>query len=370
MQSMKARFAASLGVRPTYLTEEGRVTRPRQYVRAPRGKSPILATVAAYPTALAWSAHGEILAVAKDTGEVDLLSPATGGSRRQIPAHDGPVQSIAWHPYRDVLLTTGRDGAARLWEPPFNEPLELIAPGAAWADHACWSATGERAAVAVGRQARSFVSGGPAAVTKVVASTIAGLAFTPGGRSLGVACHGGVSIFDPDTGRSIHKFDWRGSMISMAFSPDGRIVACGCQDNSVHYWWIASGQNTRMLGSPAQARSLSFRRDGRWLAAAGDATISLWSFDGMGPERRSPVQLVGHSALVTGLAYAPLADLLLSGSEDGSVAVWDPSKRTGPISLAWLTGKVTRVAWGADIAGQLLRWAAADEHGRVLIGEV
>lgn len=340
-----------------------------QHVPGPRGQPPILATIAAYPSALAWSARGTILAVAKDTGEVELLSPATGGSRRRISAHDGPVQSIAWHPRRDALLTTGRDGAVRLWEPPFDGPRELSAPGAMWADHACWSATGERAAVAIGSQARIFASGDPAAVTVAVASPIAGLAFTPSGRRLGVACRGGVCLFDPDTGRSTRRFRWRGSMISIAFSPDGRIVACGCQDNSVHFWRIGSGQDARMSGYPAQPRSLSFSHDGRWLAAAGDATISLRSFDRVGPARAAPLQLAGHPELVTGLAHAPLTDLLLSGSEDGTVAVWAPSQRPGPVALARLTGKVARVAWGLDDAGQL-RWAAADEHGRVLIGQV
>jgi WD40 repeat protein len=159
-------------------------------------------------------------------------------------------------------------------------------------------------------------------------------------------------------------------MISIAFAPDGGIVACGCQDNSVHFWRIASGKDAQMSGYPAKPRSLSFSHDGKWLATAGDATISLWPFDKKGPEGRTPVQLASHPDIVTELAYAPLVDLLVSGSKDGMVALWAPPKLTTPVYAARLAGKVTQVAWGADGPGQVLRWAAADAHGHVMIGQV
>ncbi|MDQ3366314.1 MAG: hypothetical protein M3680_12890 [Myxococcota bacterium] len=336
-----------------------------------KASEPVLATIGAYPTAIAWSAGGTILAVGQDDGDVELLFPATGGSRQRIHAHAGPVQSVAWHPHRDALLTTGQDGAVKLWESPFATAIELAAPNGTWADHACWTATGDRAAFAVGTRAHVVTPGtAQVATTQPVASTIAGLAFTPSGKSLGAACYGGVCLFDPLTGRPTRKLEWRGSMISIAFAPDGSVVACGCQDNSVHFWRIASGKDAQMSGYPAKPRSLSFSHDGRWLATAGDAAISLWPFDKRGPEGRAPVQLEGHPDVVTEVAYAPLVDLLLSGSKDGTVAIWAPPKLKTPVSLARMTGKITRVAWGADGAAQLLRWVAADENGRVMVGQL
>lgn len=331
---------------------------------------PRAVTIAAYPSALAWSAIGDILAIAGDHGEVELIDPATGAVRHRVRAHDGPVQSMAWHPRRDALLTAGQDGAVRLWDRPFETARELIAPSMTWADHACWSASGECAAVAVGARAHVVSPEGTRAITEPVGSTIADLAFTPSGRSLGVACYGGVRLFDPATGRPTRKLDWKGSMISIAFAPDGGTVACGCQDHSVHFWRIASGKDAQMCGYPAKPRCVSFSHDGGWLATGGDATISLWPFDKRGPEGRKPVQLAFHQEVVTALAYAPLVDLLLSGARDGTVALWAPPKLTVPVARLQLTGKITQVAWGADPTAQLLRWAAADEHGRVLTGQV
>lgn len=331
----------------------------------------VIASFGAYPCALAWSANGDVLAIAGDHGEIQLVEPATGTVRARIQAHKGPVQSLAWHPHRNALLSTGQDGAARLWERTFDAAHELVAPSHDWADHACWAATGDRAAVAVGTRAHVFGDGDGAPVTTApVSSTIAGLAFTPSGKSLGLACYGGVQLCDPTTGRATRKLEWKGSMISIAFSPDGSVVACGCQDNSVHFWRIASGKDAQMSGFPAKPRRVSFSHDGQWLATGGDSDVCLWPFDRKGPEGRRPVQLTGHAAIVTELAFAPLVDLLLTGSRDGTVALWAPPKQTTPVHLARLTGKVAQIAWGADGREQLLRWAAADEHGRLLIGQV
>ncbi len=334
-----------------------------------RAQGPTVTTIHGYPSTISWSRGGDILAVGADDGDVELIFVATDQPRQRVRAHVGPVQSIAWHPARKALLTTGQDGAIRLWEWPFSSATDLRDAGELWADHACWSPDGERAAVAIGTRAYVF-AGSNEVVVGPVASTITGLAFTPSGKSLGIACYGGISLFDPRTGQPTRRLPWKGAMLSIAFSPEGGIVAGGCQDNSVHFWRIASGRDAQMTGFPAKPRGVAFNHDGRWLATAGDATITLWPFDRRGPEGRAPLQLAGHGDLVTDLAYAPLVDLLLSGARDGTVGLWAPPKLTSPASLAKLSGKVTRVAWGADVGAMVLRWAAADEHGRVLVGQV
>jgi WD40 repeat protein len=340
------------------------MTSRRGLARGAAERPPILATVAAPPTALAWSAGGTILAVGKDTGEVELLSPATGGSRQRIRAHGGPVQSMAWHPRRDALLTTGRDGAARLWVHPFVEGVELVAPGAAPADHACWSAAGDRAAVAVGRAVRIFAFGGRPGATAEAASEIAALAFTPSGAVLGAVCHGGVSLFAPATGAAMRGISWQGRASAVASSPDGSLVACGHRDGSLRLWRSAADEHVRIADAPETPRRLSFSHDGRWLAAACGATISVWK----DPGSRPSLQLLPRPAAVTALAHASHGARFLSGSTDGTIDLWAPPMLAAPVSLARLTGEVTHVAWGPDPTPPRLRWAAADEHGRVMIG--
>ena len=53
---------------------------------------------------------------------------------------------------------------------------------------------------------------------------------------LATACYGQVQFLDGVSGNLIQKLEWKGSLVSIALSNDSDVVACGSQDNLVHFF--------------------------------------------------------------------------------------------------------------------------------------
>jgi WD40 repeat protein len=88
-----------------------------------------------------------------------------------------------------------------------------------------------------------------------------------------------VRLRDADSGRELRVFEGHGaSVMSVAFSPDGRRLASAGDDGSVRLWDADSGRELRVLeGHRGSVMSVAFSPDGRRLASAGeDRSVRLW----------------------------------------------------------------------------------------------
>jgi WD40 repeat protein len=327
------------------------------------------AAVGDYAIAGGWIRGGEALMVGDAEGGVYALDGKSGAAAwEQRGVHEGGVLAMAIHPSGTAFATAGQDGRVLMWTAAEGQVSQAIDVGSGWVENVAWSPDGQWLAASCSRQVSAYgADGAEVWRSDDHPSTVSAIAWSSAGE-LATACYGRVTFFDPSTGALRQKMEWQGSLVSMALSPDGGIVACGSQDNSVHFWRRSTGQDSEMFGYPGKPSSLAFDDTGTLLATSGGYAVTVWSFRKKGPEGTRPGVLEFHTETVTTLAFAPGAMRLASGGRDGAVVVWSlqRSGKGSQIGAEDVGAAVSKLYWRPDGGGL----AALDARGGVMVWRI
>jgi WD40 repeat protein len=153
---------------------------------------------------------------------------------------------------------------------------------------------------------------------------ISGLAFLPDGKSLAyIANPGWLSLwnFAESSERTINLDDPPMELFGLALAPDDLGMAVGGYGQVVHVWNdpLETEPRATMLEDSSPVGSVAYSPDGKVLASGDEkGFIRLWDLT----SGQLLKTLKGHSAWVNGLAFQQDGERLFSISEDGTARVW------------------------------------------------
>jgi WD40 repeat protein len=297
---------------------------------------------------------GQTPALALVDGTVLLIMPS---GQKRIAAH--PAASILVAVADGQKFITGGDDGRVIAASADGAAQEIADEKGKWID-ALAARNDGAIAWSSGKNVRAR---DPSGIIKTIAapSSVRGLAFMPKGYRIAIAHYNGATLWFPNAAAPPDRFEWKGSHLSIAVSPDGRFMVTAMQENALHAWRIADKKDMRMSGYPAKTRSLSWSFDGHWLASSGADGAVIWPFkDKEGPINRAPLQCGVRQAKVTCVAFHPKAYVVAQGYEDGVVVLCRVPDGAEILARAEPkpAGAIAALAW--DGHGSRLLFGAAD----------
>ncbi|NEQ21583.1 MAG: hypothetical protein F6K28_20675, partial [Microcoleus sp. SIO2G3] len=170
-----------------------------------------------------------------------------------------------------------------------------------------------------------------------------------------------VNFADSDLSKSVftQAFD---RIVSVAFSPDGKLLATGDVVGQVRLWQVVDGQQVLTFqGHTNWVSSIAFSPDGQLLAVSGssESTVKLWEVNTGQCVRILP----GHTDWVSSVVFSQDGQRLASSGDDSTVRLWEVSTGQCLHILQGHTDKVWSVAFSSD--GQTLASSSDDKTVRL-----
>lgn len=272
---------------------------------------------------IAFTPDGSTLAMAIDDGTVKLWNVAEKRVRSTIKAHPGPVWGLSISHDGKLLATGGDDSKVRIFDLSTTQEWKSLEPK-----------FGIRT-LAFSRTSNDMVIGGRT---------------------------GQVEVWSADSGeRTIATSGHTGTVISIAYAPDGRTFASVSGDKTARIWNAATGgEQLALEGHSGGIYGVAFSPDGSRIVTGGwDKTVRLWDTASGSLEHTCE----GHGGDVWAVAFSASTPYAASVGEDRIVRVWQTEQKIELAALKSHTGTLYATTFSRD--GQRLATAGRDGTARI-----
>jgi WD40 repeat protein len=394
-----------------------------------------------YTYAMALSPDGQQMVTGGVDGTLRIWNLATGELVRVMIGHDYYVLSVAWSPCGNVIASAGSyDGTARLWDAKTGQPLRVFKKLKSPVRQVAWSSDGTRLMIGGGDSGSLYLwnaAGDLVTDFMEVGRPVYMISWSPDGKRLALCVNEQpVNVLDVGTtkaifscglatdaythvawasdsnmlaaGSSTETSIWTlgteeppvkiaGISSSVAFSPDGKLLAVGnsavltiCDRATGKAlgtqnfpatrvaWHAQTGQLVATSFSGRAAWKLvagklteAFRKDAGGLAppvwtsgrpvVTGIGTTKLHVWDPVTAKLQQT--LAGHAAAVSSVAWSRDGRSLASAAGDMTIRLWDAKNGEVIETLKGHKSTVSSIAWSPD--GRTLASGSYDKTVRL-----
>lgn len=262
-----------------------------------------------------------------------FLSPL-GAAERQVrivdtillQGHTGAVYTVAFKPGTKSFYSGSRDGTISIWDKDGRLTDKVLVGQSVF--HLDFDRRGLNFLVTSNKKKRIVIYNANNEVKKTVKGLdgfVNKAVFSPNGKFIvaGLRLKGlkkNLLIIQRSTGRILRKLNAHYHPVyAVKYSPNGKAIATGAQDNTVKLWSINGLQKKPVLKHKGYVWDLCYSRDGkRIVTCSADKTVKVWDAEGELIKTFTAANSAVWSLLVT-----PHGQRIIAGTRRGNIIIWD-----------------------------------------------
>ncbi len=198
-------------------------------------------------------------------------------------------------------------------------------------------------------------------------SAIDSITISPNGKLVAYGnMDGMITLWNRDSPHAIYRAEkahGETAVHCLGFSQDANTLVSGAGDASINVWKVTEGglkKESALSGHEDFITSVAFSSPvpgapRQMASGAADGSVRVWSFEGEAEkdkhgvfQRKPAYLLIGHLGRVNAVAFSPDNSLIISGSEDETVRLWNTSVRKEILKVSTYGQRVNAVAFSED----------------------